>query len=817
MSPRTSCACSQGTKPPPSPPPPDQRRSLPVSRDGPGSSPSLQRAYAACLLELPPTEALCDGPMMCAGTSPGCGVPPFTPSAAGHKEHPWEAPGGCRRSFGIMPPKLVLDGVVSACSRLRRQRLAYWAAYAAWYCLLFAVWVLCKLSMFEGSSLILCASLRLDRVRGFFGVKVPMAQQLPVRNTFIEVRAPAVIRPRSQTDFAPGPGSPVTKGVGAPVLAAAAAAPAAPPVAPVSACAVSSIETAASRRCSVIRTPDVLFPRTPLGSVSMEPPHGFALPQALDELQRRRTSTLSSEAARVQTSHSTTTRRSSLDMIPSTPDMYYSWPVDMNPAAFMLPSAAPPGQVAAAPAPLSTQCTKPQAQAAQAGAVGASERLSKAPAPLGNPSVTPVSWDTYAAPAPPAPTPLLVQDQKPLHNMPMWPPGHIQSTLLPSRYPMQHPQQVLVLSNFLQEAPPKMDELSAAHADSQLYDSSALQAASGVTTLMLRNIPVTFNREALLADFDVIRRFLLGCFDAFAVSVQSAFGVGLLLAEGQEPQSHPRAQAEWMVLRMEARNVAVIPVLGRTLQGTLADGSLAEIAAALYKVLRVVTGDSWPPNLVSPRHGESTESTGSCTWAASQEADLVSQLLDRMEQTAIKDDLENVKQATSSSQQLPKATGPALARAKSIGGPGPPNHGRAWSQASGAGSTRSRRPQGQEKERTAQSSESEEEDPLRRLSGAKGTMLVERLHVAMEADPAAYANAIGNLAAQVLGEATPNQMTLERYVREELPMGNERSLGFAAWIMVRAVTCMKAGRWENGRLVPALGLAAIEQYRLDGN
>ena len=117
----------------------------------------------------------------------------------------------------------------------------------------------------------------------------------------------------------------------------------------------------------------------------------------------------------------------------------------------------------------------------------------------------------------------------------------------------------------------------------------------------------------------------------------------------------------------------------------------------------------------------------------------------------------------------------------------------------------------------AQSSESEEEDPLRRLSGAKGTMLVERLRVAMEADPAAYANAIENLAAQVLGEATPNPMTLERYVREELPMGNERSLGFAAWIMVRAVTRMKAGQWEKGRLVLTLGLAAVEQYRLDGN
>lgn len=29
-----------------------------------------------------------------------------------------------------------------------------------------------------------------------------------------------------------------------------------------------------------------------------------------------------------------------------------------------------------------------------------------------------------------------------------------------------------------------------------------LEEAPGITTLMLRNIPVTFNRESLLADFD---------------------------------------------------------------------------------------------------------------------------------------------------------------------------------------------------------------------------------------------------------------------------------------------------------------------------
>ncbi|CAE7232920.1 unnamed protein product [Symbiodinium sp. CCMP2456] len=369
-------------------------------------------------------------------------------------------------------------------------------------------------------------------------------------------------------------------------------------------------------------------------------------------------------------------------------------------------------------------------------------------------------------------------------------------------------------------------------------------------------------------------------------------------------------EAEWMVLRMEARNVAVLPVLRRPgglllaaaghaftaveieakklegvtedlglvgqveVQGTLADGSMAETPlllfdwpAALYKFLRVVTGDSWPPNLVRPRHGESTDLTldmnsltetarnwvedgemsvseayltvleappqldpvhGPRPQEAGLSADLVSQLLDRMEQTAaavagIKDDLENVKQAASSSQQLPKATGPALARAdiedaeEDTGEMGTDELMRLALVNLLSKETKGKKKSARLGLPLAQSSESEEEDPLRRLSGAKGTMLVERLRVAMEADPAAYANAIENLAAQVLGEATPNPMTLERYVREELPMGNERSLGFAAWIMVRAVTRMKAGQWEKGRLVLTLGLAAVEQYRLDGN
>ena len=47
-----------------------------------------------------------------------------------------------------------------------------------------------------------------------------------------------------------------------------------------------------------------------------------------------------------------------------------------------------------------------------------------------------------------------------------------------------------------------------------------------------------------------------------------------------------------------------------------------------------------------------------------------------------------------------------------------------------------------------------EEDPLRRLSGAKGTMLLEKLRFAMESEPQAYISAIESLAAQTLGEAS---------------------------------------------------------------
>ncbi|CAE7566503.1 unnamed protein product, partial [Symbiodinium pilosum] len=109
------------------------------------------------------------------------------------------------------------------------------------------------------------------------------------------------------------------------------------------------------------------------------------------------------------------------------------------------------------------------------------------------------------------------------------------------------------------------------------------------------------------------------------------------------------------------------------------------------------------------------------------------------------------------------------------------------------------------------------EDPLRKLSGAKGSLLLERLKVAMEQQPAAYITAIEALAADTLGESSPSVMTVEKYVKEELPMGHEKSLGYATWGIARAVTMLRAGHREKAHLILLLLLASIEQYRLDQN
>ena len=119
-----------------------------------------------------------------------------------------------------------------------------------------------------------------------------------------------------------------------------------------------------------------------------------------------------------------------------------------------------------------------------------------------------------------------------------------------------------------------------------------------------------------------------------------------------------------------------------------------------------------------------------------------------------------------------------------------------------------------------ESSGSEEdgpEDPLRKLSGARGTMLLERLKTAMESEPEAYVRAIEGMAAQILGEEAAGPMTIEKYVKDELPLGSERSLGYAAWGITRALTVLRTGQTAKGQLILLLTLAAMEQYKLDSS
>lgn len=72
------------------------------------------------------------------------------------------------------------------------------------------------------------------------------------------------------------------------------------------------------------------------------------------------------------------------------------------------------------------------------------------------------------------------------------------------------------------------------------------------------------------------------------------------------------------------------------------------------------------------------------------------------------------------------------------------------------------------------SSDEEEEDPLRRLSGARGTLLQEKLRQGMDSSPMAYVNSIESMAASCLGQAQPTQDTME-----------VRPRGVADWLQPR--------------------------------
>ena len=115
------------------------------------------------------------------------------------------------------------------------------------------------------------------------------------------------------------------------------------------------------------------------------------------------------------------------------------------------------------------------------------------------------------------------------------------------------------------------------------------------------------------------------------------------------------------------------------------------------------------------------------------------------------------------------------------------------------------------------SSDDEDQDPLRKMHLARVTMMQEKHRQAMDHSPQKFVEAIEAHAATVLGLDSPGQDTLERYVREELPVGSDKSLGYLTWGLVRVASLLRSGHHAKAHLITLLLLSAIEQSRLDQN
>ena len=240
---------------------------------------------------------------------------------------------------------------------------------------------------------------------------------------------------------------------------------------------------------------------------------------------------------------------------------------------------------------------------------------------------------------------------------------------------------------------------------------------------------------------------------------------------------------------------------------------------------------------------------------------LLEQMMAQMQATAtlvtnLQAEMEVMRQGRASGSQEPGMAPDALAKAQAVVGPPPParrpglalapkDDGQAsvasaagveaegadmstdqllkmaLAKALGSGGKAKKKSKGPGLPLSQSGSESKTEvtskDPLRKLSGAKGSLLLERLKLAMEQNPSAYITAIETLAADTLGESLASVMTVEKYVKDEMPLGHEKSLGYATWGVARAVTMLRSGQNEKAHLILLLLLASIEQYRLDQN
>ncbi|CAE8630790.1 unnamed protein product [Polarella glacialis] len=93
----------------------------------------------------------------------------------------------------------------------------------------------------------------------------------------------------------------------------------------------------------------------------------------------------------------------------------------------------------------------------------------------------------------------------------------------------------------------------------------------------------------------------------------------------------------------------------------------------------------------------------------------------------------------------------------------------------------------------------------------------ERLKRSMKTNPAAFADVIEQLAANTLGTEEADQDTMERHVRDELPVGKQKTLGYCVWILLAVHKSLRKKEFDQARLHVDMGFAVIEQFLLDSN
>ena len=109
------------------------------------------------------------------------------------------------------------------------------------------------------------------------------------------------------------------------------------------------------------------------------------------------------------------------------------------------------------------------------------------------------------------------------------------------------------------------------------------------------------------------------------------------------------------------------------------------------------------------------------------------------------------------------------------------------------------------------------EAEARPLAGAKGTAAAERYRASLSRHPKEFAERMEkNMKKALPGQEGDADLAL-RYVKEVVPVGGQRTLGFMVTIMAEAHRASAQGKHDRARCLLLLGMMAAEQQCLDEN